>query len=308
MSEQTRRESRERAKRFKKSGQKGTEAAMKFESQDKAEGVVMREKPKEEPKEKAVVRSAETGVTNPAPTEDMLGKPSKEKVARLQQATIGGLAVGSVFASIAKVGATLLTSEGLSAPAVASAATGTIARLGLYATKGVTKSAARLGTAAAYISQVYPKVPLTTVIARKSISYIGKLVTGFKNPAIALSIFGSYFGTRAWASWSKTEGLEGLAFAERQAVYDENLELADEIHETYMEIAEGSTWETVISHIPAINVLRATKAKDLASEYMDKTLQLKSQMLRGEYKVPISEQQKRKEEEEYWEKIRASWK
>jgi len=209
---------------------------------------------------------------------------------------IGGLARGAgvslaggviaaatmIIGSAAASGATLLATKGLSNPKVASAAAG------------------RLAAATKYISKTYPKTPITTKVAKQTLSYIGKLTTGKKFGGALTGLIGG----AVLNGFLEEEADQTISFAIDQATRNEDLDRAAELIEFRKDLTNKDMWENLRLLIPLEGVWKYMQAARLKLEQQQRTLEKTQKTLTEGYEPTGIEQAKRKEEDEYWAKIR----
>ena len=73
-------------------------------------------------------------------------------------------------------------------------------------------------------------------------------------PTTIAGIIGTTIGLWGLGAWGKAEGVEGLGFQYVKAIEQGHEDIAAEIDETYQEALEPSTWESIMSITPMIQL------------------------------------------------------
>jgi hypothetical protein len=197
---------------------------------------------------------------------------------------IGTVTAGSVANKAAEVGADMVASKGQTLRNVAQSATGKLVEVSSRITRKVDIGGGRYKT--------------TVWAAEKSTTLMARLVANARrNPLIptlaVLGVMGSTLSTYPWASWSEKEGLDGLNIAQQIAHDAQAYELAEEIHQLYLEASEPAMWDRFWNAIPIANIIKANKLKKLGADKVDQALAEERKLAQSEI-AQLSPQQEAK--------------
>ena len=257
MSAETRRLSRERAKRFKKTGKKGFEEARKFERRTPEQEFTPaepKEKPEAKPVSKVEVVRKKTagevialedrpGVTPPPEKpkkwlEWREGSPMEEPVTvgQIAEATALGLSIASLGVAAAGFGLTL---------GAASVGTGTGAQISKAAAGKLAKDTGKI---------ILGRPAVNTVTAAKTASWLTKAGMGLRNPTMAASTLLGVIGSYPFAGFIKEEALQTLSFAVNTATRNDDVEGAEAALEAQAESLDPKLWVSIMTAVPYANI------------------------------------------------------